>query len=58
MTLSKFYSLVKQELQIQQLSEKQAKVLMNDFYLKKNVNEDDVLRAVKKLEEMGGWNNE
>jgi len=52
MTFSKFYSLVKQELQIEQLSEKQAKILMNDFYLKKNVNEDDVLRAVKKLEEI------
>ena len=53
MTFSKLYSLVKQELQIQQLSEKQAKILMNDFYLKKNVNEDDVLRAAKELGEMG-----
>jgi len=53
MTFSKFYSLVKQELQIEQLSEKQAKVLMNDFCLKKNVNEDDVLRAAEKLGEMG-----
>lgn len=53
MTFSKFYTLVKQELQIEQLSEKQAKILMNDFYLKTNVNEDDVLRASKKLEEMG-----
>ena len=52
MTFSKFYSLVKQELQIEQLSEKQASVLMNDFYLKKNVNEDDVLRAAEKLEEI------
>jgi len=53
MTFSKFYSLVKQGLGIEQLSEKQAKVLMNDFYLKKNVNEDDVLRAAEKLGEMG-----
>ncbi len=53
MTFSKFYSLVKQEIQIKQLSEKQAqaKILMNDFYLKKNVNEDDVLRAAKELGE-------
>ena len=34
------------------LTEKQTKVLMSDFYLKTNVNEDDVLRAAKKLEEM------
>lgn len=52
MTFCKFCSLVKQELQIKQLSEKQAKILMSDFYLKKNVNEDDVLRAAKKLEDV------
>ena len=53
MTFSKFYSLVKQENRIQQLSEKQAKILMNDFYLKKNINEDDVLRVAKELGETG-----
>lgn len=46
MTFCKFCSLVKQELRIEQLTEKQAQILMSKFYLKGII---DIEKAVEEM---------
>ena len=48
MTFSQFYRAVKQELQIEQLTEKQAQILMSKFYLKGNIDIEKAVEEMKK----------
>ena len=51
MTYYKFITAVKQESGIEQLTQEQASLLMERYYLKGKTSEDDVVRAAKEVEE-------
>ena len=49
MTFYKFITAVKQEVGIEQLTQEQASLLMQTYYLKGKTSEDDIIRATKEL---------
>ena len=49
MTFYKFITAVKQEVGIEQLTQEQASLLMQNYYLKGKTSEDDIIRATKEL---------
>ena len=49
MTFYKFIAAVKQEVGIKQLTQEQASLLMQKYYLKGKTSESDVIRATKEL---------
>ena len=50
MTYYKFITAVKQEVGIDQLTQEQASLLMQNYYLKGKTSEDDIIRAAKDVE--------
>ena len=51
MTFHKFIKVVKQEVGIKQLTQQQASLLMQNYYLKGKTSENDIVRAAKEVEE-------
>ena len=51
MTYHKFITAVKQEVGIKQLTQEQASLLMEGYYLKGKTSEGDTVRAAKEVEE-------
>ena len=51
MTFHKFIKAVKQEVGIEQLTQEQASLLMQNYYLKGKTSEDDIVRAAKELKQ-------
>ena len=51
MTFYKFITVVKQEVGIEQLTQEQASLLMQNYYLKGKTSESDIVRAAKELKE-------
>ena len=49
MTFHKFIKAVKQEVGIKQLTQEQASLLMQNYYLKGKTSEDDIVRAAKDI---------
>lgn len=49
MTYYKFITAVKQEVGIDQLTQEQASLLMQNYYLKGKTSESDIIKAVKEL---------
>ena len=49
MTFYKFIAAVKQEVGVKQLTQEQASLLMQKYYLKGKTSEDDIVRAAKEL---------
>ena len=49
MTFYKFITAVKREAGIEQLTQAQASMLMQNYYLKCKTSEDDIIRAAKEL---------
>ena len=50
MTFYKFITAVKQEVGIEQLTQEQAFLLMQKYYLKGKTSESDIVRAAKDIE--------
>ena len=49
MTFYNFITAVKQEVGIKQLTQEQASLLMQNYYLKGKTSEDDIIRAAKDI---------
>ena len=49
MTFYRFIKAVKQDVGLEQLTQEQASLLMQKYYLKGRTSEDDIVRAAKEL---------